>query len=162
MDLALKFDNVVVMRTLSKSYSLAAMRVGYLVGNPELIAALDKIKDSYNLDGVAQTLALAALNDTGYMRSNAEKIKATRSRLADELRALGFEVCQSATNFLWTIPPSGIDAQTYFEKLKQKNILIRYFSDQKISRYVRITVGTDVEIDKLLAETKEILKESDK
>ncbi len=150
MDLALKYENVLVMRTLSKSFSLAGLRVGYVVGDARLIEALMKIKDSYNLDAVAQVLALAALNDMDYMRSNAEKIIATRTKLAGDLVALGFFVCPSEANFLWVRPPKEIEAVDLFTKLKETNILVRYFSDPKISEYIRITIGTDDEVAALL------------
>jgi histidinol-phosphate aminotransferase len=88
MDLALKLDRVLVLRSLSKSYSLAGLRVGYAVGPQPLIDALFKIKDSYNLDGVSQALALAALSDTAGMRRNVRKVKATRERLGRALRAM--------------------------------------------------------------------------
>jgi histidinol-phosphate aminotransferase len=160
MDLALKYENVLVMRTLSKSFSLAAMRVGYVVGHPDLIAALMKIKDSYNLDAIAQVLGLAALNDLDYMHANAKRIMATRERLRYALVELGFDLCPSQTNFLWTVPPPQMTAAEFFEELKQRDILIRYFAHPGIDRYVRITVGTDAEIDALLAATQTIVKES--
>jgi len=158
MDLALKYENVLVMRTFSKSYSLAALRVGYIVGHSQLIEALIKIKDSYNLDGVAQALALAALNDVDYMRANAERIIATRESLAAELRDAGFMVCPSESNFLWVRPPREISAADLFEKLKDKGILIRYFSDAGINEYVRITVGTDAEVSALLQAVRLIIE----
>ncbi len=157
MGLALKHENVLVMRTLSKSFSLAGLRVGYIVGDPALIEALMKIKDSYNLDAVAQVLALAALNDVDYMRANAAKIIATRTKLAENLTELGFLVCPSEANFLWVRPPEVILAEDLFAKLKEENILVRYFSDPKISQYIRITVGTDDEVAALMDVLKDIV-----
>jgi histidinol-phosphate aminotransferase len=149
-DLALKYDNVLVMRTLSKSYSMAGLRVGYVLGDSELIKALLKIKDSYNLDMIAQALALAALNDVEYMQANAARIVATRQRLTQELVAIGFSVSPSQTNFLWVKPPQGVGAKELFKALGDKGILIRYFEVPGIDDYVRISIGTDAETDALL------------
>ena len=149
MDLAKALPNVLVMRTLSKSYSLAGIRFGYVVGSEALIGALYKIKDSYNLDRMTQALALAAITDQAYMKANVAKIKATRERLARELTKRGFEVCKSETNFLW-VRPVKMKAQSVFEQLKEAGVLIRYFPGGRTGRFVRITVGTDAEIDRLL------------
>ena len=116
MDLAKTLPNVLVMRTLSKSYSLAGIRCGYVVGPQELIAALFKIKDSYNLDRFTQAVATAAIGDQAYMMANVMKIKATRLRLTTELARRGFEVCPSETNFLWAKPGKGF-AKSIFETL---------------------------------------------
>ena len=157
MELATQNDNVLVMRTLSKSYSLAGIRVGYVVGSKPLIDALYKIKDSYNLDAVAQAVALAALGDVAYMQANAARIIETRRHLTEELQKLGFELCHSATNFLWAKPPSQISASDLFVRLKAEGVLIRFFAIAGIDDYVRITVGTDSECATLLAATNEIL-----
>jgi histidinol-phosphate aminotransferase len=159
MDLALKYDNVLVLRTLSKSFSLAALRVGYVIGSESLIEALMKIKDSYNLDGVAQTLALAALSDMAHMRSNADRIIATRERLGASLRECGFAVSPSEANFLWVRPPSSISAEALFEKLNAAGILIRYFPGPRTGQHVRITVGTENEVAALLDAVRHILKD---
>ena len=149
MDLAGEFGNVVVARSLSKSYSLAGLRVGYLVGPASLVEALVKLKDSYNLDAVSQAVSLAALQDIDYMRANVEKIKRTRARLSTALSGMGHTVYPSETNFVW-IRPNGIAARSLFEQLRERRILIRYFEGERTGEYVRITVGTDAEIDKLL------------
>ena len=151
MDMAVSPDNrnVLVMRTLSKSFSLAGMRCGYVVGPVELIAALYKIKDSYNLDMVTQVIACAALDDVPYMRANAAKIVATRERLAAELRRRGWKVCDSQTNFLFASPPDG-DAAKRFAALREAKILVRYFSGPRTGAFIRITIGTDAQIDALL------------
>ena len=148
--LALALPNVLVARTFSKSFSLAGLRVGYLVGAPALIAALYKLKDSYNVDALAQRLALAALNDLDHMRANAARIIATRERLAAALAALDFEVCPSDTNFLWT-RPACLPARTLFERLRADRIYVRHFPGPRTGDYVRITVGTDGQVDILLA-----------
>ena len=140
--------NVIVSRTLSKSFSLAGIRTGYCVGPADLIDAMYKVKDSYNLDGVTQAVALAALNDLGWMRENAAKIKATRARVAEALRARGWTMTDSATNFLFARPPDG-DGRRVFDGLRARNIFVRYFS--ALPEYVRISIGTDDEMDRLLA-----------
>ncbi len=140
--------NVIVSRTLSKSFSLAGIRTGYCVGPADLIDAMYKVKDSYNLDGVTQAVALAALNDLGWMRANAARIRATRERVADALRARGWTMTRSSTNFLFARPPDG-DGRRVFEDLRSKNIFVRFF--KALPEYIRITIGTDAEMDRLLA-----------
>jgi histidinol-phosphate aminotransferase len=149
LDLAKTMPNVLVMRTLSKSYSLAGIRCGYVVGPEPLISALFKIKDSYNLNRLTQVAATAALKDQTTMRDNAERIKATRDRLASELERLGFTVCPSAANFLWA-KPARKTARVLFEALKAEGILIRHFPGERTGDHVRITVGTDEDVDRLL------------
>ncbi len=149
MELAKTMPNVLVMRTLSKSYSLAGIRCGYVVGPAPLVAALFKIKDSYNLNRLTQVAAVAAIGDQAHMRANVDRIKATRSRLSAELARRGFTVCPSEANFLW-VKPAGTPAKVIFEALKAEGILIRYFPGERTGDYVRITVGTDVEVDRLL------------
>ena len=150
MDLALACDNVLVARTLSKSFSLAGLRLGYCVGNARLIEAMMKIKDSYNLDMVTQILALAALNDVEHMQANVERVKTTRERLTAALVELGFESCPSETNFIWTRPPEGVAAQELFEQLHEDGILVRYFRGERTGGYIRITIGTDEQVDRLI------------
>ena len=141
--------NTLVMRTLSKSFSLAGLRFGYAVGPADLIQALYKIKDSYNLDALTQALALAALNDLDAMRANVARIVATRARLTRALRARGWRVLNSATNFLFARPPDG-DAARVFNQLRAAEIYIRYFPGPATGDSIRITIGTDAEVDALL------------
>lgn len=155
MDLAATSDRVLVLRTLSKSYSLAGLRVGYVVGPARLIAALFKIKDSYNLDALSQRIALAAVSDGAHMRANAARIKATRARLAAALAAAGHRVYPSEANFLW-VRPAAVAARALYERLKARRILIRYFAGERTGECVRITVGTDVEVDRLLEAMREL------
>lgn len=143
--------NTLVMRTLSKSFSLAGLRLGYVVGPVALIHALYKIKDSYNMDMLAQAVGLAALNDLAYMRGNVAKIRTTRERLAAELGRLGWQVCRSQTNFLFARPPHG-NARQLFEQLKVAKIFVRYFPGQATGEFLRITIGTDAQTDALLRE----------
>ena len=156
MDIALKLKHVLVARTLSKSYSLAGLRVGYAVGDSELIDALYKIKDSYNLNAITQQVALAAILDQDHMLANVERIKTTRTRFAGELEKLGFMVIPSQTNFIWA-KPSTISAKDLYEKLYKQRILIRYFSGNATEEFVRITIGTDEEIDELLIVLRELV-----
>jgi histidinol-phosphate aminotransferase len=153
MDLARGMDNVLVARTLSKSFSLAGLRLGYVVGPSPLVAALYKIKDSYNVDGLAQRLAGAALDDVEHMRANRARIVATRERVGAALREQGFAVAASQTNFLWIQPPGG-DAAGLFETLRERGILVRYFPGPVTGGYLRVTVGTDADMDAFLAALK--------
>jgi len=144
-----KNENVVVMRTLSKSYSLAGLRFGYCVGPEELIEALYKVKDSYNEDAVAQDVGLAALKDVKWMEANAAKIVATRDRVAAELRRRGWDVPQSATNFLFA-RPAHRPAGEIFEALRARGIFVRYFPGPRTGDRLRISIGTDDDMRTLL------------
>jgi histidinol-phosphate aminotransferase len=157
MDLALQLPNVLVLRTVSKSYSLAGLRVGYVVGSEILMDAFYKLKDSYNVDRIAQRLALAAVQDQPAMRANVARILATRERLAGALRGLGFRVYPSETNFLW-VRPAGCSARELFEQLRARKIFVRYFSGPRTGDFVRITIGTDAEVDRLIEATGQIAK----
>lgn len=152
MDLALapRNANTLVMRTLSKSFSLAGLRFGYVIGPEALIGALYKIKDSYNMDMLAQVVGLAALSDLPYMHASVRRIRTTRHRLTEELNRRGWAVCDSQTNFLFARPPDG-DAQEIFEALKVAKIFVRYFPAPETRDYLRITIGTDEQVDALLA-----------
>jgi histidinol-phosphate aminotransferase len=141
MSLALKYPHVLIARTFSKAYSLCFQRVGYCVGHPELVAALHKIRDSYNVNGLGQIAACAALEDLPYYRANFREIIATRELLSAELGALGFQVFPSQTNFILVRPP-GLSAQTWLRKLRGHRILVRWFSDPAVRNYLRITIGT--------------------
>jgi histidinol-phosphate aminotransferase len=156
MALAKSLPNVLVMRTLSKAYSLAGIRCGYVVGEESLIAALFKIKDSYNLDRLTQAAATAAILDQAYMRRNADWIVATRERLAKVLRQIGFTVAPSDTNFLW-VRHEHHPAKELFAALKASGILIRYFPGARTGKFLRITIGTDNEIDQFLVALRKIL-----
>lgn len=152
VDLALTLPNVLVCRTLSKSYSLAGLRLGWLVGSAGLIAALDAIRDSYNIDRIAQVVACAALDDQAWMRTNVARIRETRARLTDALRDRGWTVEDSATNFLWARPPAdGPDASSVFRSLRERAVVVRYWDAPRLRDFLRITVGTDEETDRLLA-----------
>src|SRR5690606_41668876 len=123
MALALAHPHVLVARTFSKAYSLCFQRVGYLVGNPELIAALDAIRDSYNVNGLGQIAAEATLDDLPYYQRNFRRIVATRDRLTAELTTLGFAVLPSQTNFLLVRPPR-LAARTWLARLRGRRALV--------------------------------------
>jgi histidinol-phosphate aminotransferase len=144
LKIALKFPHVLVARTFSKAYSLCFQRVGYFVGNAELIAALDKIRDSYNVNGLGQIAAEATLDDLKFYRANFKKIIATREWLARELTKLGFRVLPSQTNFILAKPPL-FPTKDWLQKLREQKILVRWFSAPEVSEYLRITIGTPVE-----------------
>jgi histidinol-phosphate aminotransferase len=157
LKLALKHPHVIVSRTFSKAYSLCFQRVGYFVGYPELIAALDKIRDSYNVNGLGQIAALATLDNLGYYRANFRRIIATRERLGRELAALGFGVLPSRTNFLLVRPPR-FPAQAWLEKLRARKVLVRWFRQPAVKDFLRITIGTDAEADALLKAARMLLQ----
>ena len=147
---AAKNRNVIVMRTLSKSFSLAGLRLGYCIGPEDLIDALYKVKDSYNVDALAQAVAFAALNDLKWMRTNVSKVRRTRARVAKELARRGWDVPPSESNFLF-VRPAHRPAAELFEALRAQNIFVRYFKGPRTGDRLRITIGTDAEMDTLLA-----------
>jgi histidinol-phosphate aminotransferase len=155
--LALKFPHVLVARTFSKAYSLCFQRVGYFVGHPDLIAALHKIRDSYNVNGLGQIAALATLADLPYYRANFRQIIATRQRLSLNLASLGFEVFPSQTNFILARPPK-FSAEVWLQKLRDRKILARWFSAPSVRHYLRITIGTPAEANALLQAARKILE----
>jgi histidinol-phosphate aminotransferase len=154
--LALKHPHVLVARTFSKAYSLCFQRVGYLVGHPELIAALDKIRDSYNVNGLGQIAAEATLDEMAHYQTNFQKIIATRERLERELTALGFRVLPSQTNFILAEPPA-FPAEAWLQKLRDQNILVRWFSAPEVRKFLRITIGTPAEAAALVETARTIL-----
>jgi histidinol-phosphate aminotransferase len=152
-----KNRNTIVMRTFSKSYSLAGLRVGYCVGPESLISALYKIKDSYNVDAIAQALALAAIRDQKWMKANALKIINTRKRITEELEKRGWNVIPSESNFVFAKPPKNTKAAALFEDLKKREIFVRYFKGKKTGDRLRITIGTEPQMDKLLNAIDELI-----
>jgi histidinol-phosphate aminotransferase len=149
-------ENVIVSRSLSKSHGLAGIRFGYAVARPELIRELLKVKDSYNCDVLSLAAAQAALEDQDYCRATRAKVIATRTRLSQSLRELGFEVCRSQANFVWC---RGTDrsASEIYQELKRRKILVRYMSYDGYGHGLRISIGTDEEIDRLLEELSTIV-----
>jgi histidinol-phosphate aminotransferase len=156
MALALKYPHVLVARTFSKAYSLCFQRVGYCVGHPGLIAALHKIRDSYNVNGLGQVAALATLDDLPHYRANFRQIITTREQLSRDLAALGFQVFPSQTNFILARPPKH-PAEAWLQKLRERKILVRWFSDPLVRDYLRITIGRPEEAAALVKAAKALL-----
>ena len=152
---AAKNRNIIVMRTFSKSYSLAGLRVGYCVGPKDLIAALYKVKDSYNVDAIAQAVALAAVKDQRWMRANVAKVVKTRRWFTAELERRGWDVLPSESNFVFARPPRR-NAASLFAALRARNIFVRYFRGPKTGDRLRVTIGTDVQMKKLLKALDEL------
>ncbi len=142
LTLVKEHENVIVIRTLSKGYSLAGLRLGFGVANPKLLQGLFKVKDSYNIDAIACAVGSAAITDQAYKNACVTKIKASRTKLATDLKKLGFHIWDSQTNFLLTQPRAG-NAEYLYQKLKERGILIRYFKQLGLDDKLRITVGTD-------------------
>lgn len=154
--LARQLPQVLVARTFSKAYSLCFQRVGYFIGHPELIGALHRIRDSYNVNGLGQIAAEATLDDLPYYRANFARIIATRAGLDRELTALGFQVLPSQTNFILARPPC-FPAEAWLRKLRDRKILVRWFSAPEVRDYLRITIGTQAEAETLLGAVRKIL-----
>jgi histidinol-phosphate aminotransferase len=148
IDLVRYYRNVIVTRSFSKGYSLAGIRLGYLVANPEIVAQLLKVKDSYNCDALSLIAGAVALSDREYLELTRSTVLRTRARLATALRELGYTVPQSQANFVWAT--GGPPAPATFERLKAQHILVRLMSYHGHSPGLRITVGTDPQIDRLL------------
>lgn len=157
LKLALKHPHVIVARTFSKAYSLCFQRIGYFVAHPVLIEALDRIRDSYNVNGLGQIAALATLDDLPCYRRNFGRVMATRERLGVALRELGFEVVPSSTNFILVRPPE-FSAREWLQKLRTRKILVRWFSAPEVRDYLRISIGTDPEADALISAAKMMLR----
>ncbi|MCE9530859.1 MAG: histidinol-phosphate transaminase [Planctomycetes bacterium] len=147
---------IIVTRTLSKSYALAGIRFGFAVADPSVIRELEKVKDSYNCDVLSLAAAGAALEDQEYLNSTRARILATRARLATSLVGLGFQVTPSQANFVWC-QRTDRPLKPIFEELKKRRILIRYMNYANYGDGLRISVGSDAEIDQLLRELANIL-----
>lgn len=146
---------------MSKSRSLAGLRVGLAIGNEQLINALVRMKDSFNsypVDRLAQAGAIEAMKDVAYFEKTTEKIIATRERTIEALTVLGFNVLPSAANFVFASHET-VAAETLYEKLRERDILIRYFGTDPIENYVRISIGTDDEMNQFLHAVEEIIAE---
>lgn len=157
--LCAEFPNLLVTRTLSKSASLAGMRIGYAVGDSALIQALVRVKDSFNsypLDRLAQVAASAAIEDQAYFCDVCQRVITTRERTADGLQQMGFTVLNSSTNFLF-ITHAEFAATHLAAALRQAGILVRHFKQPRIEQFLRVTVGTDDEMSTLLTELKQII-----
>lgn len=154
-----RYPNLLVVQTLSKSRSLAGIRVGFAVGSPELIEGLERVKNSFNsypLGRVEQLGATHAIEDREYFESCCEKIIATREASTEALEALGFTVLPSKANFIFAKPPEEKSAEAIYLALREKGILVRYFKTERISDYLRISIGTDEEMQQLIDSLKTI------
>ncbi len=140
--------NVIVSRSFSKGYGLAGIRLGYLVARPEIVAHLIKVKDSYNCGVLSQVAGVAALRDQAYLAETRDKILATRGRLTQGLRSLGYSVPDSQANFVWAT--GGPPARATFERLKSAKVLVRLMCYPGYPDGLRISIGSDAEIDRLV------------
>lgn len=154
-----KYENLLVTGTFSKSRSLAGMRIGFAIGSKTLIDTLEAVKNSYNsytVDALSIAMGIEAMKDVEYFNETISKIIATRTRVTEELRSLGFEVLDSQTNFIMATHKD-YDMKEMFEYLKENKIFIRYFNQPRINKYVRITIGTNEEMDKFLQGVKDFI-----
>jgi histidinol-phosphate aminotransferase len=152
-----RHDNLVILRTMSKSYALAGMRIGFALASPELIADLDAVKDSYNLDRLAIVAATAAIEDEDHHRKIVDHVVAERRWLEMQLHGLGFEHSPSEANFVFVKPPTGNAAAALADALRERRILVRHYDRDPIAGWFRITVGTRDQHERLLEALKEIL-----
>jgi len=172
LELVKRHDNVIILRTLSKGYSLAGLRLGFGVGNPALLEGLIKVKDSYNVDAVACAVGAVAIADQSHKNTNAQKIKASRTQMASALEQLGFQVWPSQANFLLVgvsgaateelaeLSPKELpegNAEYLYEMLKQRGILVRYFKQPRLADKLRITVGTPEQNETLIKVLGEVI-----
>lgn len=151
-----EYENLLVTGTFSKSRSLAGLRIGFAIGSERLVSVLEAVKNSYNsytVDSLSIEIGRASVLDDAYFKDTCRKIINTRQRVADELRALGFSLPDSSANFLF-VTHDKLSMKEMFEYLKEKKVFIRYFAIPRIDNYVRITVGTDDEMDVLLKEIR--------
>ncbi len=156
-----QYPNLLVTQTLSKSRSLAGLRVGLAVGNEKLIEGLERVKNSfhpYALNSLALAGATAAFEDLDYFKSCVKKVISTRDKISVELKSLGFNVLPSSANFVFATHPNH-GAKELFQSLRNRKILIRYFDSKRISDYLRISIGTDQEMAQLIDVLKELLAE---
>jgi histidinol-phosphate aminotransferase len=155
-----EFDNVILLRSMSKGYSLAGLRFGYAMAHKDLIAGLMKVKDSYNVDAVAIALATAAIRDQAYFRANVAKVRQDRQTLTKKLQELGFEVRDSCTNFILA-KAGNATAGDIHKQLAEQNIFVRYFDVPGLSDKLRISVGTKEQNERLIAALRNILSRQD-
>lgn len=154
-------DNVLILRTLSKSYSLAGIRLGFCIAQEPLIQGMMKVKDSYNVDRLSIAAVVAALDDQEHMRTNVGKIIETREYLTSTLRDMGFYVYPSQTNFILARCMDGVSAYNLYQTLKARKVLVRYFNLRRLDNCLRITIGTKEEVDILLKHLKELVNTKD-
>lgn len=162
LELTKEYDNVLIVQTYSKSRSLAGMRIGYAMGNPELIRAMNDVRYSYNsypMTRLSVALGKAALEDETYFRETVAKVVETREWTKKELKRLGFSFRDSQTNFIFAAYES-VPAQTIFDALREKHIFVRHFGQKRIENYLRISIGTQAEMERFIRETEQILAQN--
>lgn len=162
LELTKEYDNVLIVQTYSKSRSLAGMRIGYAMGNPELIRAMNDVRYSYNsypMTGLSVALGAAALEDEAYFRETVTKVIETREWTKKELKRLGFSFRDSQTNFIFATHES-VPAQTIFDVLREKHIFVRHFGQKRIENYLRISIGTQAEMERFIRETEQIIAQN--
>src|SRR2546425_3317693 len=142
LELVGRHPNLLILRTMSKSYALAGMRIGFALGNPQLIAALDAVKDSYNMDRLAIVAAVAAIKDEAHHRKIVAYVVNERAWLEEQLREDGFERSPSMANFVFVKPPPGASAAAVADALRERRVLIRHYDREPIDGWFRITIGT--------------------
>ena len=142
-----RHPNVIVSRSLSKGFALAGMRVGYALAHPDVVAEMDKVRDSYNLDALAQAAGTAALEDLDYARQMWSHVRSERGRVSETLAGLGFELTQSRANFVLAARD---DAPDLFAHLKRAGVLVRHWDTPDLRQYLRVTIGTTKENDAFL------------
>jgi histidinol-phosphate aminotransferase len=155
LPLTQQHDNVIVLRTLSKGYSLAGLRLGFGVAHPTLLAGLAKVKDSYNVDAIACLMGSGAIADQAYKKEMANRVKRDRHQMVNQFTQLGFKVWESQANFV-LVQPAGVTAETLYQGLKQRGILVRYFQQPRLADKLRITVGTPEQNQQLLDAIQEV------
>lgn len=158
LELVREFENVLVVRSLSKSYALAGLRFGFVVAQPPLINEMRKVKDSYNCDALSIAGATAAISDRKWFEETRAKILRTRQMLTLRMQRLGFEVPPSQANFTWNVHPS-LPARLVYEKLKEQGILVRYMHFPGWGDGIRISVGTDEQIERCVDLIEKLVKE---
>ena len=162
LELTKEYDNVLIVQTYSKSRSLAGMRIGYAMGDPELIRAMNDVRYSYNsypMTRLSVALGKAALEDEAYFRETVAKVVRTREWTKKELKRLGFSFRDSQTNFIFAAHES-VPAQTIFDALREKHIFVRHFGQKRIENYLRISIGTQAEMERFIRETEQILAQN--
>jgi histidinol-phosphate aminotransferase len=157
LELVTRHENAMVARTLSKSYALAGLRFGYLVAQPQVVRELVKVKDSYNCDALSIAGATAAIDDQAWLDETRGKIIATRGRLTADLRGLGFNAVDSQANFVWC-QHSKLEAESIYQKLKEGGVLVRFMRYSGWGDGLRITVGSDEQVDACLTKLASIVR----
>lgn len=153
LSLLLQYPNLIITRSFSKSYSLAGLRIGFALGSKNIISELNLVKDSYNINRISQIAAKSALEDKTYFQKTRTKIIHTRNYLVNELKKMGFYIFPSEANFIFTIP-SDKNGKALYQYLNKKKILVRYWDLPRLREGIRITVGTEHQINRLLEEIK--------